>query len=116
MLGDLPFPVRSVQVDGGSEFRRDFEDACREAGVPLFVPPPKSPERNGCVEKANDSSRTEFRGLHAGGLALDEVRPQLAGHQHFHNHVRPHQSLNMQTPMECLKSLPTEGQTQSHMC
>lgn len=116
MLGDLPFPVRSVQVDGGSEFRRDFEEACREAGLPLFVLPPKSPERNGCVEKANDSSRTEFRGLYAGGLTLDEVRPQLAEHQHFHNHVRPHQSLNMQTPMEYLQSLPTEGQTQSHMC
>ena len=115
MLGDLPFPVRSVQVDGGSEFRRDFEEACREADVPLFVLPPKSPRRNGCVEKANDSSRTEFRGLCAGGPTLDEVRPQLAEHQHFHNHVRPHQSLNMQTPMEYLQSLPKEGQTQSHM-
>ena len=50
------------------------------------------------------------------GLTLDEVRPQLAKHQHFHNHVRSHQSLNMQTPMECLQSLPMEGQTQSHMC
>ena len=83
---------------------------------PLFVLPPKSPKRNGRVEKANDSSRTEFRGLCAGGLTLDEVRPQLAERQHFHNHVRPHQSLNMQTPMECLQSLPMEGQTQSHMC
>ena len=115
MLKDLPFPVRSVQVDGGSEFRRDFEEACREADIPLFVLPPKSPERNGCVEKANDSSRTEFWGLHTGGLTLDELRPRLAGHQHFHNHVRPHQSLSMQTPMEYFQSLPKEGQTQSHM-
>ena len=116
MLADLPFPVQSVQVDSGAEFRRDFEEACREAGVPLCVLPPKSSERNGCVEKANDSSRTEFWGLCAGGLTLDEVRPQLAERQHFHNHIRPHQSLNMQTPMEHLQSLPMEGQTQSHMC
>ena len=115
MLADLPFPVQSVQVDGGTEFRRDFEEACREAGVPPFVLPSKSPERNGCFEKANDSSRTEFRGPYAGGPTLDEVRPQLAKHQHFHNHVRPHQSLNMQTPMQYLQSLPMEGQTQSHM-
>ena len=47
-------------------------------------------------------------------MSRGEVRPQLVDHQHFHNHVRPHQSLNMQTLMKCLQSLPMEGQTQSH--
>ena len=26
-----PFPIRSLQVDGGSEFRDEFEQACQEA-------------------------------------------------------------------------------------
>ncbi|MGH2371724.1 MAG: helix-turn-helix domain-containing protein, partial [Chloroflexota bacterium] len=35
-LGDLlaraPFPIRAIQVDGGSEFKAEFEAACREKG------------------------------------------------------------------------------------
>ena len=38
-----PFPIRSLQVDGGSEFRDEFEQACQEAGIPLYVLPPKNP-------------------------------------------------------------------------
>ena len=30
LLGALPFPLLSVQVDGGSEFMAGFEDACEE--------------------------------------------------------------------------------------
>ena len=55
-----PFPIRSLQVDGGSEFRDEFEQACQEAGIPLYVLPPKKPEYNGCVERANGTSRYEF--------------------------------------------------------
>ena len=31
----LPFAVRSIQVDGGSEFRAAFEASCEEKGIPL---------------------------------------------------------------------------------
>ena len=43
----MPFPVRAIQVDGGSEFQGAFEEACRERGVLLFVLPPHSPKLNG---------------------------------------------------------------------
>ncbi len=33
----MPFPVRAIQVDGGSEFQADFEAACQERGIRLFV-------------------------------------------------------------------------------
>ena len=46
LLGELPIPLLSVQVDGGSEFMADFEDACQRLGVPLHVLPP-APGRNG---------------------------------------------------------------------
>ena len=39
-----PFPIRSLQVDGGSEFRDEFEQACQDLGIPLDVLPPKKPE------------------------------------------------------------------------
>ena len=47
-LGEQP-----VQVDGGSEFRADFEDECARRKLPLKVLPPHRPELNGIVERAN---------------------------------------------------------------
>ena len=36
----LPFPLKAVQVDGGAEFQGEFEQACSERGIRLFVLPP----------------------------------------------------------------------------
>jgi transposase InsO family protein len=49
----MPFPIRAVQVDGGSEFAAEFEQACQQRGLHLFVLPPRSPKLNGAVERAN---------------------------------------------------------------
>jgi transposase len=40
ILERMPFPVKAIQVDGGSEFMAQFEEACRERGIHLFVLPP----------------------------------------------------------------------------
>ena len=48
----MPFPVRAIQVDGGSEFQGAFEQTCQQRGIRLFVLPPRSPKLNGCVERA----------------------------------------------------------------
>ena len=47
IIARMPFPVRAIQVDGGSEFQGAFEEACRERGVLLFVLPPHSPKLDG---------------------------------------------------------------------
>ena len=112
---DLPYPLRSIQVDGGGEFRAEFEDACQALNVPLAVLPPKCPQLNGVVERANDSSRTEFWNLYDGNLTVKDAAPALAEYQHFYNHVRPHYALDLLTPMEYLrKNRPAES-AQSHM-
>ena len=40
LIGNAPYKVRSIQVNGGSEFMKDFEEECRELAIPLFVLPP----------------------------------------------------------------------------
>ena len=55
-----PFPLRAIQVDGGSEFRAVFEAACAEREILLFELPPRSPKLNGRVERANRTHREEF--------------------------------------------------------
>src|SRR5262245_9326697 len=48
----MPFPLRAIQVDGGSAFFAEFEQACQPRGIRLFVLPPRSPEPNGPGERA----------------------------------------------------------------
>jgi len=56
----MPFPIRAVQVDGGSEFFAEFELACQKRGLHLFVLPPRSPKLNGAVERAHCTHTEEF--------------------------------------------------------
>ncbi len=37
LLSKTPFKLDSIQVDGGSEFRNGFEDACVKSNIELFV-------------------------------------------------------------------------------
>ncbi len=53
LINRMPFPVRAIQVDGGSEYRKEFEQTCAELGLKLFVLPPRSPKLNGRVERAH---------------------------------------------------------------
>jgi hypothetical protein len=55
-----PFPVKAIQVDGGSEFQADFERECQRRGILLFVLPPQSPKLNGYVERARRTHVEEF--------------------------------------------------------
>lgn len=52
----MPFPIKAIQVDGGSEFFSEFEEACKLKGIKLFVLPPKSPKLNGHVERSKQNS------------------------------------------------------------
>ena len=105
VVRDMPFPVRSVQVDGGSEFMADFEAECARLGLPLFVPPPRRPQWNGRVERCNDTLRLEFWSLWTGGLTVSGVSQALAQHQQWHNAERPHSALDHRSPMEHLVKL-----------
>lgn len=98
MLARLPFPVRAIRVDGGSEFMADVERACAERGLPRSVLPPRSPKLNGHVERANRTHRNEFWACDGGELDLPPLRAALRAWEDASNRVRPHQALGSRTP------------------
>ncbi len=100
----LPFPIRSVQTDGGSEFMGDFEQTCKIRDIPLYVLPPRSPKYNGIVERANGSVKYEFYASYFGPLNLVAIRSKLRKYTHKYNHFRPHQALQYLTPMQYYQS------------
>ena len=105
LLARAPFPIQGIQVDGGSEFMADFETACQEHGIALYVLPPRSPKLNGRVERLNGTARREFWECYEGELDLPTVQAALRQWEVHYNTIRPHQALGYATPQHHLDQL-----------
>ena len=105
LLARMPFPIRAIQVDGGSEFHALFEQACQQLGLRLFVLPPRSPKLNGAVERANRTHTEEFYEITPCSLQVATLNRELQDWETVYNTVRPHQALGYLTPAEFLASL-----------
>lgn len=101
----MPFPLRAISVDNGSEFMAEFEAACAERGIALLTLPPRSPKLNGAVERANRTHTEEFYEVTDAEATLAGLRPALLEWETIYNSVRPHQALGYLTPAEYLASL-----------
>ncbi len=98
LVARMPFPIQAIQVDGGSEFMAEFETACQEREIALYVLPPRSPKLNGRVERLNGTSRREFWECYDGDLVLSTLQQALHEWEITYNTIRPHQALEYETP------------------
>lgn len=105
----FPFKVKGIQVDGGSEFLAEFEQACKDKGLALFVLPPKRPDLNGAVERAQSSWRYEYYACHDLPHRLDRLNEHIDAFAHLYNHHRPHGALGGRTPSAYLKLVIQEA-------
>jgi putative transposase len=96
----FPFQVKAIQVDGGSEFKAEFEAACKARGLLLFVLPPRSPKLNGHVERAQRTHAEEFYQMLNPPDTIQELRKGLRTQEVIYNTIRPHQALGQRTPKE----------------
>jgi putative transposase len=96
----FPYPIRAIQIDGGSELKDQFEVECQAKKIPLYVLPPKSPKLNGHVERSNRTHREEFCEVYDVDLNMEEHNKQLAKWEHVYNYIRPHESLDYLTPYQ----------------
>jgi transposase InsO family protein len=115
LLSDMPFKVKGIQVDGGSEFMAEFEAACERRQIKLYVLPPKSPEINGAVERCNSSWRYEFYAVYDLPSRLDDLNPLIDAFQHRYNTWRPHGALGGKTPQQYLQARQAEKASRSQM-
>jgi len=98
----LPFAIKAIQVDGGSEFESRFEEECQARGIRLFCLPPRSPKLNGSVERAQRTHTEEFYEMYDGDLGIAPLNEALQGWEWTYNNIRPHQALGYLTPAEFL--------------
>lgn len=106
VIKDMPFNVKSIQVDGGSEFMKDFEDECQKLNIELFVLPPSRPQWNGGVERGNRIFREEFyarKDLKAESIGAFKGELQQAVLKY--NNYRPHFNLKGLTQVEYTRQI-----------
>jgi putative transposase len=101
----MPFGLRAISFDNGSEFMAEFEAACQARGIALFVLPPRSPKLHGAVERANRTHAEEFYEVTAAEPTLEAFQAELRAWEIVYNTIRPHQALGYLTPAEYLASV-----------
>ena len=104
LVRKMPFKVKAIQVDGGSEFKAEFERECQKRGIELWVLPPRSPKLNGNVERTVGTWRCEFHGCWEIPDDLAKINRLVDAFADEFNRVRPHRSLDCKTPEEFLRA------------
>lgn len=109
LLQKAPFPITCIQVDGGSEFMAEFENACADYAIELIVLPPSRPKYNGGVERGNRIFREEFYDSNLQADSLGAMRNELAKTVKKYNEFRPHYGLKGLTPMQYINNSHIEA-------
>ena len=100
-----PFKVSAIQIDGGSEFKKEFELECQKRGIILYVLPPHSPKLNGMVERAQRTSKEEIYDIMDIPEDIEQHNKLLKEQDDIYNRIRPHDSLDLLTPNQYYLSI-----------
>jgi transposase InsO family protein len=98
----LPFAVKKLQCDNGSEFPLAFKLAVEAAGMRHRYIKPRRPQQNGKVERSHRVDQEEFWSRHAFARRSDAEAP-LADWERRYNHERFSLALHGLTPFEKLQ-------------
>ena len=93
----------------------EFEDACQQRAIQLFLLPPKEPELNAAVERCNSSWRYEFYAVYDLPTRVEDLNPLIDAFQHRYNTHRPHGALGGKTPKQYLAARQAKETAVSHM-
>ncbi|MFI7337208.1 IS481 family transposase [Streptomyces sp. NPDC050085] len=80
-----------------------FERICRENGITQRLTKPRSPTTTGKIERFHRTLREEFLDHVAPFESLAAAQDAVDGWVNAYNHQRPHQALNMATPISLFR-------------
>ena len=98
LLGRVP---AVILTDNGTEFAKHFSKACKEKGIKRYFSKPRTPKDNPVVERLIQTFIYEY--LNDGNFSpdLEEFNRLITEWLIEYNSIRPHQSLNYLTPLQC---------------
>ena len=98
----LPFKIKNIQTDNGSEFLKYFDQLCKRLNLPHYFIYARQPKQNTYVEISHGADQREFYEQGNICCSMDLMKKKLLEWEYVWNSIRPHQSLNYLTPNEYL--------------
>lgn len=95
------YSIKRVQTDNGSEFHKNFDEACIRLGIIHYFNYPHSPKMNAYVERFNRTIQEEFLTMHKNLLMNEDLirfNARLKDWLNYYNNERPHWGLHLNTP------------------
>jgi putative transposase len=100
LLNVVPFKVKRIQTDNGSEFSKYFDDTCQKSGLAHFFNYPKHPQSNGHLERFNRTIQEQCVSLYLDYLDdPEEFNRKLMEYLIWYNTERPHRGIGKIPPM-----------------
>ena len=100
----MPFPIRRLQCDNGTEFPLAFALTVQEAGIKLRYIEPRRPDQNGKVERSHRVDNEEFWTRYSFS-SFDQATAALRDWERVYNFERFSMALHGETPAEKLYRL-----------
>lgn len=97
----LPFAIKQVQTDNGSEFSEQFSWHLQDLGISHRKTKICSPEENGKVERSHRTDEQEFYGINR-FVSIHHLKRLLRQWEKEYNTKRAHMALGGKTPLEYL--------------
>jgi transposase InsO family protein len=97
----LPFAMKQVQTDNGSEFSEQFSWHLEDLGITHRKTKIRSPEENGKVERSHRTDQDEFYSINR-FVSIQHCMKLLKQWEREYNEQRPHMALGGKTPKEYL--------------
>lgn len=95
--------VINIHHDNGSEFKKEFEEACATLGIPQWYSRPHTPRDNAVLERFNRTIQEEFIETTDVDLVnIGDFNRKLLDWLIEYNSNRPHQTLDYKSPLEYL--------------
>jgi transposase InsO family protein len=98
--GVVPFTVRHIQTDNGSEFLKYFSQSCQDNKLEHFFNYPRHPQSNGHLERFNRTVQEQFADWHVDCVDDPEVfNRRLMAYLIWYNTERPHRGIGKVSPL-----------------
>ena len=92
--------IQYIGSDNGSEFEGSFSEACGDLNVTQIYSRPHTPKDNPALERFNWTIQDEWLSLSETGLDdIERANKDLTNWLIEYTNVRPHQTLDYQTPL-----------------
>jgi len=95
----LPYSIKNIHTDNGSEFMGDFEQELRRQGIKHYFSYPHCPKQHGAIERFNRTLQEEFISHGNFYPEIPMLNQKLISWLIEYNFHRPHSALGYENPL-----------------